>query len=447
MTATSYASLAADFLTGKSSPSDFLETCLARIAEREPQIGAFVTLDIESARAQAKASSARWLSGHPLSPIDGMPVGVKDIIETADMPTGQGSPMWEGFEGARDAATVQALREAGAIMLGKTTTTEFASSPSFAKTVNPHDATRTPGGSSSGSTAAVGANFVPLALGSQVVGSTLRPSSFCGCFAFKPSVGGLNRGGTYDYLSHSCVGLIGTTLEDIWLSAKAIATRAGGDPGYLGLTGPATLPGAQAPRKLLVLETDGWSRATPGAIAAFTAVREKLASAGIELIDRRSDEETEDFERMIVDIRTLSNTILSWETRWPLGGYVRRDASKIHPLTLARFNEAKSLTQDDYNKALEQRQALRNAFAKLMSKADAVVTLAATGAAPVGLGSTGDPGFNIPASMLGVPGLTLPILADEGLPLGLQLVGRSNEDAGLFGLAAWVLKWHASSIS
>jgi Asp-tRNA(Asn)/Glu-tRNA(Gln) amidotransferase A subunit family amidase len=376
-----------------------------------------------------------------------MPVGIKDIIETVDMPTGQGSPMWEGFESGRDSATVQALRDAGAIILGKTTTTEFASSPTFAQTTNPHDASRTPGGSSSGSTAAVGAGFVPLALGSQVVGSTLRPSSFCGCVGFKPSTGGINRSGSYDHLSHSCVGVIGTTLEDVWLSAKAIVTRVGGDPGYRGLTGPANMPGVQSPKRLLVLQTDGWNRVTPGARAAFESVIEGLTASGIELIDRSTDADVEAFERMIEDVRSLSNVILSWENRWPTAGYLRKDAGKVHPVTAARFNEARTLTQNDYVEALQQRQSLRDAFARIAAKADGAITLAATGAAPVGLVSTGDPGFNIPASIIGAPALTLPLLADEGLPLGLQVIGRKDEDAALFGLAAWLTQWHVSAES
>lgn len=441
MTQSSYASLAPDFLSGKTSPSEFLETCLARIAANENVVRAFVTLDIESARRQAQDSTARWQAGQPLSAVDGMPVGVKDIIETVDMPTGQGSPLWENFESGRDSATVQALRDAGAIILGKTTTTEFASSPTFAETTNPHDPKRTPGGSSSGSTAAVGAGFVPLALGSQVVGSTLRPSSYCGCVGFKPSTGGINRSGSYDHLSHSCVGVIGTSLEDVWLSAKAIVTRVGGDPGYRGLTGPANLPGARTPKRLIVLQTDGWKRVTPGAHSAFVKVTEGLKEFGIELIDRHVDAEVDAFERMIEDVGSLSNIILSWENRWPTAGYLRKEAGKVHPITVARFNEAKTLTQSDYIAALEQRQALRDAFTIMIAKADSAITLAATGAAPQGLVSTGDPGFNIPASIIGAPALSLPLLSDEGMPLGLQVIGQRNEDAALFGLATWITEW------
>src|SRR5262249_33665584 len=158
----------------------------------------------ESARRAADESTERWSSGKPLSPIDGMPIAIKDIIETFDMPTGQGSPMWEGFESRRDSASVHALRQAGAIILGKTTTTELAAAETVPTTSNPYDPTRTPGGSSSGSAAAVGAGMVPAGLGTQVIGSILRPSSFCGAVGFKPSVGALNRGGSYDYLSQSC---------------------------------------------------------------------------------------------------------------------------------------------------------------------------------------------------------------------------------------------------
>jgi len=442
MVSSSYVALTPDFLTGKSSPSEFLETCLARVAKSEDMVRAFVAIDIEGARAQAEASTARWKAGQQLSPIDGMPVGVKDIIETADMPTGQGSPMWEGFESGRDAATVQALRDAGAIILGKTATTEFASSPTFAQTTNPHDPMRTPGGSSSGSTAAVGAGFVPLAIGSQVVGSTLRPSSYCGCVGFKPSTGGLNRSGSYDHLSHSCVGVIGATLEDVWVSAKQIATRVGGDPGYPGLMGPENLPDAQKPKRLLILQTDGWNRVTPGAREAFESVVEELKQSGVELIDRSTDADIEAFERMIADVRSLSDVILSWENRWPTAGYLRKDAEKVHPVTVERFNAARTLTQKDYAEALARRQSLRDAFAKVIAKGDGAITLAATGAAPVGLISTGDPGFNIPASIIGAPALSLPLLSDEGMPLGLQVIGRKDEDAALFGLATWITQWH-----
>ena len=167
----------ARYRSGATTPSAVLDGYLAAIAAREGEIKAFTALNREGAVAAAAASTRRWTEGKPLSPVDGMVVGIKDVIETADMPTGQGSPIWEGFETRRDAASVQALREAGVVVLGKTTTTEFATRHSFADTRNPHDTARTPGGSSSGSAAAVGGGMLDAALGTQVVGSTLRPAS------------------------------------------------------------------------------------------------------------------------------------------------------------------------------------------------------------------------------------------------------------------------------
>src|SRR5271165_1962259 len=253
-----------DFAGGKDSPREFLERCLAALDAWEPRIGAFVTLNVEAARADADRSSARWRSGNPLSPIDGMPLGIKDIIETADMPTENGSPLFVGFRSERDAASVAALREAGGVIIGKTVTTEFAATEPRG-TRNPWDPARTPGGSSSGSAAAVGAGVIPVGLGTQVIGSTLRPASFCGCYGFKPTIGAINRGGSYDGLSQSCTGTLAASLEEAWQVAYEIVKRTGGDPGFPGLYGPATPPAPVRPRQLALLETDGWAEATPGA--------------------------------------------------------------------------------------------------------------------------------------------------------------------------------------
>jgi len=177
----SYATLARRFASGDTSPSQELRRRLAHLDEVEPKIRAFVHVAREAALAQAAAATERWRQQQPLSPIDGMAIGIKDIIETEDMPTGQGSPIWAGFETRRDSASVQALREAGAVILGKTVSTEFAFTEPLMPVRNPHDFERTAGGSSGGSAAAVGAGILPAALGTQVVGSTLRPAGFCGC--------------------------------------------------------------------------------------------------------------------------------------------------------------------------------------------------------------------------------------------------------------------------
>ena len=169
--------LAQEFRSGKTTPRAFLDTCLDAITRRDPKVGAFLALNVEGARRAADDATARWRSGKPLSPIDGMPIGIKDIIETADMPTGQGSPLWKGTKTRRDSASVHALREAGAIILGKTSTTEFAASAPWPGTCNPHDHSRTPGGSSSGSAAAVGSDRKSTRLNSSHIQKSRMPSS------------------------------------------------------------------------------------------------------------------------------------------------------------------------------------------------------------------------------------------------------------------------------
>ncbi|MBN3851214.1 amidase [Paraburkholderia sp. Ac-20342] len=434
----SYVSHAAAFRSGATSPLALLETGLARLDAREHEVRAFVALALERARAEAQRSTQRWLDGKPLSPLDGIAIGVKDIIETADLPTAQGSPMWTGTQTRRDAASVQALRQAGAIIVGKTSTAEFAATEMFSSTANPHDPQRTPGGSSAGSAAAVGAGFVPLALGSQVVGSTIRPASYCGCIGFKPTYGALNRSGSFDHLSHSAAGLLGTTLDDVWAAARAIASRVGGDPGHAGLMGPDSLPDARAPRRLVLLETAGLSAATPGARAALDAAAAWLRERGVEVVTRAQAEVVEQFERELADgLLELTLSIIAWESRWPLEGYAQTNASAISHALLRRLANATAMTQHDYAAALARRARLRDTFAELMANCDGVVTLGATGAAPRGFTSTGNPGFAVPASILGVPALTLPALRDENLPLGLQFIGAAGEDAALFSLARW----------
>ncbi len=428
-------SATADFAAGGDTPRAFLERCLARFDEFEPIVGAFVCHDAASARSAADLSSGRWSAGRPLSPIDGMPVGIKDIIETADMPTEQGSPLFAGWRTRRDAASVAALREAGAVILGKVVTTEFAASEPRG-TRNPWDPARTPGGSSSGSAAAVACGMVPAALGTQVVGSILRPASFCGCVGFKPSVGGINRGGSYDYFSQSCTGVLAATLEDAWLVAINIASRAGGDPGCPGLQGPPEPPSPRLPRAVAVLQTAGWETAAPEARRALETATARLAQAGITVADRRADLAVEEVETGIADALELTRAINTWEGRWPLNTYRNRDRSKLSRSALDRLAAAEAMTPADYGAAIARRQRSRETYARLAVRYDAVVTLAAPGAASVGLNSTGNPIFNVPASLLGIPAISLPIFSTDGLPLGLQVAAFVGGDAGLFAIAA-----------
>jgi Asp-tRNA(Asn)/Glu-tRNA(Gln) amidotransferase A subunit family amidase len=360
-----------------------------------------------------------------------MPLGVKDVIETADMPTGMGSPLFAGWQSGRDSASVKALREAGGIILGKTVTTEFASSVP-GPTRNPWDPERTPGGSSSGSAAAVGRGIVSAALGTQVVGSILRPASFCGCVGVKPSLGGINRGGSHDFMSQSCQGVLAASLGDAWQVLIEIVSRAGGDPGYPGVAGPKTLPEILHVRTAAILETSGWSRASAGARAAFKAALDTLLASGVQIIGRHERQEVEAVEIAIARAVALTRTINAWESRWPMNVYRDKEPGKLSRQILTRLEEAERMSVDDYRAALALRAGARGAYAELSGFADVCLTLSASGAAPIGLNSTGDTAFAAPSSLLGVPAISLPLLSDEVLPLGIQVLGFGQKDAELF---------------
>ncbi len=435
----SYFAATAAFATGEDSPRGFLERCIAQIEADDGEVGAFVAVNLDGARAAADEASARWKDGRAISAIDGMPVGIKDIMETADMATEQGSPLFAGWRGRRDAAAVVALREAGAAIVGKTVTTEFAATHPRG-TRNPWDLSRTPGGSSSGSAAAVGCGMVPAALGTQVIGSILRPASFCGVYGFKPSVGGINRGGSFDGFSQSCTGTLAATLDEAWAVAREMSARCGGDPGYPGLSGPIVRPAARRPGTLAVLETAGWEVAGDAARAALGAIRERLEAGGIACIDRRSSEAVAAAEAAIADAVPLARSVNAWETRWPLNTYARDiDKSGLSEVSIDRLAEAEAMTQEQYQGLLRDRDRARAAWATLAQSCEACIALTATGPAPVGLDSTGDPVFVVPGSLLGIPTLTMPVMEVDGLPLGLQAMGFVNEDAALFGAAAGIL--------
>jgi len=433
-----FVAAAAQFSSRHDTPRAYLERCLDSFAVWEPKIGAFVNTNIDGARAAADASSRRWRDNKPLSAIDGMPVGIKDIIETADMPTEMGSPLFDGWRSGRDAAAVAALREAGAVILGKTVTTEFAATEPRG-TRNPWDLARTPGGSSSGSAAAVAAGLVSAALGTQVMGSIVRPASYCGCVGFKPSVGGINRGGSHDNLSQSCMGILAATLEDAWQVASEIAMRAGGDPGYSGLIGPLHVPPATKPRGLVFLETAGWQVASSDAKRALQELLACLSSAGVDIVTRQS-KLVAAVEEAIADARRLSARINSWESRWPLNTYRNRDAGKLSPAMLARLAQAEAMGLDEYRADLNERTRVRALYNSLATECDSCVTLAAPAAAPLGLGSTGDPVFAVPFSLLGVPAISLPLMHEQGLPLGLQVTGFEGKDVAAVATAGWIEK-------
>ncbi|MGC1777388.1 MAG: amidase [Xanthobacteraceae bacterium] len=434
----SYLAAAREFAGGEQTPRLFLERSLELFEHWEPRIGAFVTTDLPAARAAADRSAERWRAGRPLSPVDGMPVGIKDIIETVDMPTQMGSPLFAGWCSEKDAASVRALRDAGAVIVGKTVTTEFAASEPRG-TRNPWNTAHTPGGSSSGSAAAVGAGIVSAALGTQVIGSTIRPASFCGCVGFKPSVNAINREGSHDYQSQSCTGVLGASLADVWQVAYEIVARVGGDAGTAGLRGPDTLPASEKPRRLAILETAGWDSASAGAKQQLGECVMRLRSAGIEIRTRQNDDKVAALENDLLNAAELSHRCNGWETRWFFRTMRDRDAAKLSRTVMERAEKYEDMTLTDHRADLRERARIRAVHADLAANCDACIALAAPGNAPEGLASTGNPEFAVPASLLGVPALSLPVFQVNGMPLGLQVVGFFDRDADAFAVASWLM--------
>lgn len=436
----------AAFANGTDSPRDYLERCLATIAAREPVVQAWVALNEAGAREAADASTARWKSGIPLSRIDGMPIGIKDLIETRDMPTRMGSPLFKDNHPRRDSALVQALRQAGAVILGKTVTTELGMSHP-GPTTNPFDATRTPGGSSSGSGAAVGARMVPVAIGTQVVGSVVRPASFCGNWALKPTQGALNRGERQG-LSHSTVGVHAGVAEDMWLVAAEIATRAGGDPGYPGLFGPAAPPEARKPAALAVLHGEGWPLTDAPTRAAFARVVDALREAGVAVMQPGENPALDALEAAVADSMALSTAMCAYEMRWSVENMIAQHQDGISDSLRARLVLGRSITLDAYRDLLRRRTEARARLAALAPVVEGCIAPAALGAAPK-LGTdagtrgtithtTGDPSYNAMSSILGAPVVTVPLMAVGGLPVGVQVMGQAHDDAAVAGIARWL---------
>ena len=426
------------FRDGRDTPRQFLERCLEQYEGWESDVRAFVHVDLARARLASDASSQRWKSGRPLSRIDGMPIGVKDILETAHLPTEQGSSLFVGWQSVRDAATVSAVREAGAVVVGKTVTTEFAATEP-GPTRNPWDTRRTPGGSSSGSAAAVARGIVTAALGTQVIGSIIRPASYCGCFGYKPSLGALNRGGSFDYLSQSCAGVLAATLEEAWVVAREISSRVGGDPGFPGLSGCIDAPSAKKPATVALLQTDGYASLSSEAKQLYQSITAMRKSRGVDVLTRANSADVDVAEQALRKAGSLSRAINAWESRWPLNTYAAdMDAKGLSQAMRNRLEEAKSMTLEDYQTLLKERLEVRSVYAKLATHVDACLTMSAPGVAPLGLASTGDPAFAVPASLLGVPAVSLPLFYSEGLPLGLQLLGFQNKDEEAFGYAAYL---------
>ena len=425
------------FRDGSDSPRDFLERCLERLSAHEPAVRAFVWFDAAAPRAAADASTARYRQGRTLSPVDGCPVAIKDIIETVDMPTQMNSPIFKDWRSGRDAASVYALRDAGAVILGKTVTTEFAMAAA-GPTRNPFDHARTPGGSSSGSAAAVAAGMTPTALGTQTAGSIVRPASYCGVYGFKPSHAALNIGGIHPLSnSHDTLGTLAGSLADAWLIARHIAAVVGGTPPHPGLQGPVDLPAARAPNRLIRLETDGWKEADGATRGALEAAIGKMAAAGVTILDRRNAPEVEKLETMLQGVAETARVISTFERRWPFLDYAKRHPEKLSKSAAERIEASRRITTAEYQKALDRQAAIRRQLTGMAALADGFVTLTASGPAPVGIDHTGSRSFQVFWTLTAAPCFTLPRLAVSGLPVGLQVLGFQDRDADLAALAHW----------
>lgn len=401
------------------SSEELVRSCLDRIALREPAIHAWASFDPEHALAQARARDA----SNPSGALHGVPVAVKDVLDTVDFPTEMGSPIYAGHRPPCDAACVALLRSAGAVILGKTVTAEFAG-VTPGPTVNPLDPARTPGGSSSGSAAAVADRMVPLAFGTQTGGSILRPASFCGVIGYKPSFGTVNRAGLkFAAESFDTIGLMARSLDDILLSWSVLVGRP---------ERPTPSFDATAPR-FAVCRTHVWDRASPESVQAVEAAAADLSAAGARV---------EEFVPP-ADFATLT------EARAVVNNYERARAlayewachrDLVSPRLAAVIGSGLSISYDAYLRAAQTVQRWRAWFVDAAANWDALITPAVVGEAPQGLSSTGDPCFQEIWTVLHVPTLSLPLhTGPHGMPVGVQLVGRLYDDELFLGAAAWVL--------
>lgn len=438
----SFSAAVAQFKSGKRTPRDFLEECLSAVERREAQVQAFVVLNRKAARKMADESTKRYKAGVPLSPVDGCPVGIKDIIATADMPTQMNSPVFRGWQSGQDAACVHALRKGGAVILGKTVTTEFAIGYS-GPTGNPFDSTRTPGGSSSGTAAAVGAGMMPVGLGTQTGGSTLRPASYCGAVGFKPTIGALHTGGIHP-LSATCdhLGVIGSSLGDVWRTASQISLGVG-SPGYGFLNGASAEPTEPSrPSRLIWLHTRGWKEIDSDTENAFGAVAAALEREGIEIVSKNADRTVARFEEDIEREVDGAGDIVAYEMKWPFADYVARYRDDIGERIRSLLSKAGQMTPGEYAALLQTRRNMLEQCRQLVTKvgADGFITLASSGPAPIGLQHTGSRLFLTFGSWLGLPGFSLPLMQAGKLPVGLQLLGMPHQDGKLCAHAHWMMR-------
>jgi Asp-tRNA(Asn)/Glu-tRNA(Gln) amidotransferase A subunit family amidase len=392
--------------------------CLDRIAARESIVGAWEFFDPEQALMTARRRDAE----PPRGPLHGIPIAVKDLIDTVDMPTAYGSPIYRGHRPAADAACVALARAAGAVILGKTVTTEFAAfTPG--RTANPKNPAHTPGGSSSGSAAAVADGMVPLAFGTQTAGSVIRPAAYCGCVAYKPSFGLLSRTGIKPLAdSLDTLGLFAGYIADAAFLAGVLAER----PALRHLAMP------RQPPRYGLYRTPMWEAAEPATAAALDRARAALERAGAVVEELAVAPEHR-------GLNAAQDSIMGYEMARALAFERIEHSAELSPRLAQMLDAGLAVGAEDYEAALGEAAEARRGLARFCTGRDAVLVPAATGEAPLGLGYTGDPVFNRMWTLLGVPCVTMPARwAENGLPTGVQLIGGIGDDARLMAAAAFL---------
>ena len=416
---------------GDISAEAYTKACLDHIATRDPEVEAWVHLDADHALAQARSADKRRASGSPLGLLHGLPVGIKDVIDTADMPTQNGSPLYKGHQPARDATCVAALRAAGAVIIGKTVTTELATlTPN--KTKNPHNPAHTPGGSSSGSAAAVGAQMIPLALGTQTGGSVIRPGSFNGVYALKPTLGCISRSGvTMQSNTLDTVGVFGRSIADLALITDALSQYDPSDAVSYARVRPnlATVlaQAAIAKPKLAFYKSPAWQFAEAGAKDELAKIV-KLLGAAVEEIDIPA----------LAPVIQHHGNVMGAENAYFYGPLLARNPEAISPGLTERLQIGAKVLGHDYVAGLQAREAMYAAVENVLGGYSALLTLPSCGPAPKGLGSTGNAVFNGMWTLLGVPCVSLPLMQVGGMPCGVQLIGKRRDEGRLLATARWV---------
>ncbi|MFN3657625.1 MAG: amidase [Pseudolabrys sp.] len=419
---------------GRISSVELAQDCLARIDELEPAVQAWALLDRDYVLKQAQERDQHRAAGKAIGPLHGVPIGIKDIFDTSDYGTELGSPIWKGRTPRHDAAAVARLRAAGAVIMGKTVTTEYAYFHP-GKTRNPHDRERTPGGSSSGSAAAVAAHMVPGAIGSQTNGSVIRPAAYCGVVGFKPTHGLIPRSGAL-LLSRTLdhVGVFARTVEDVALLAETLAGFDAEDPDTRPVARPSFAATAASepplPPRFAFVRSPVWDQAEPATREAF----EELVAA---LGDMVSEVELGAGYATAID---LHRTIMEVEMAYNLHRDYKQGGNQLSEPLRKLIERGRTFSAVDYLAAVGGIAPLNEAIGSIFDEYDAIITPAAPGEAPRGIESTGNPVFCTLWTYLGTPAVTLPLMQSEaGMPLGVQLVGRRDNDARLLRTARWLV--------